>query len=96
MARKEYEMTPKQEADLIQACQPVRYMVIGGMEPSSPQENANNAWKALGKELGFIWDTARAVSGKPTRFFSAEEDPVFLEKKEKYLRDSEGAYEVAP
>jgi hypothetical protein len=51
--RKEFEMTAEQEAKLLEACKPVPYMVIGGMEPRSPQENANDAWCALGREMGF-------------------------------------------
>ena len=50
--RKEYEMTAEQEANLLEACRPVPYMVIGGVVPRSPQKNANDAWCALGREIG--------------------------------------------
>lgn len=42
--RTNYEMTEADLEAIMSACKPVRYMVIGGHEPSSPQENANRAW----------------------------------------------------
>ncbi len=38
-----YEMTPDDLTKIMDACKPMPYMVIGGVEPSSPQENANRA-----------------------------------------------------
>jgi hypothetical protein len=69
--RKEYEMTQAQLDAILAACKPVPYMVFGGMEPRSPQENANDAWKALGNELGFDHMTVRP-NGKGDRFFTAD------------------------
>ena len=69
--RKEFEMSQEQLDAIMDACKPVRYMIIGGVHPRSPQENANSAWAALGKELGFKHMTVRP-SGKGDRFFSAE------------------------
>jgi hypothetical protein len=69
--RKEYEMTQAQLDAILNACKPVPYMVFGGHEPRSPQENANDAWAALGKELGFDHMTVRP-NGKGDRFFSAD------------------------
>ena len=45
--------------------------MVGGHTPSSPQANANAAWAALGKEMGFDSTTVMPISGKGTRFFSA-------------------------
>lgn len=70
--RKEFEMTDEQLAKLIEACKPVPYIVVGGVEPRSPFENANAAWKALGEELGCDGLTALPVSGKSNKFFTAE------------------------
>ena len=72
MARKEYEMTEAQLAKLLEACRPVPYIIVGGMPPRSPQERANDAWRDLGRELGFVWDTV-SISGKDQRLFTAEE-----------------------
>lgn len=70
--RREYEMTEEQLTQLLDACKPVPYMVMGGVEPSSPQENANSAWAALGREMGFDGMSVKPVSGKGQRFFTAE------------------------
>ena len=68
--RKEYEMTEEDLEKILEACKPVRYMVIGGVPPRSPQENANLAWQELGWRMGFDHMTVRP-SGKGDRFFSA-------------------------
>ena len=51
--RQEYEMTQKDLDEIMTACAPVVYMVFGGREPSSPQENSNRAWIRLGNKMGF-------------------------------------------
>lgn len=70
-ARREYEMTEQQHNDLTYACRPVPYIIVGGVPPISQQANVNAAWKALGAELGFDWDSVEAVPGKGARFFTA-------------------------
>ena len=69
--RQEYEMTDEQWRRLIEACQPVPYLIFGGREPSSPQENANRAWQALGREMGFDGMTVKP-SNKGQKWFTAE------------------------
>jgi hypothetical protein len=69
--RKEYEMTQAQLDAILAACKPAPYMVANGMEPLSPQENANDAWAALGQEMGFDHLTVRP-NGKGDRFFTAD------------------------
>jgi len=71
--RREYEMTKEQLDRILEASKPVVYMVIGGIPPRSPQENANAAWASLGRELGFDYMTVQPVPGKDSRFFTAEE-----------------------
>ena len=71
----EFEMTEEQLKKLLDACSPVPYIVAKGVPPMSPQERANLAWQALGKELGFDWRTARPSPGKGERFFIAEPLP---------------------
>jgi hypothetical protein len=73
--RREYELTDEQYARLMDACQPVPYMVIGGVVPPSPRENAEMAWRELGREMGFDGMTARPAPGKSGRFFTAEPVP---------------------
>lgn len=72
MMRKEYQLTEEQYRKLIEASKPIPYMVFGGMEPRSPQENANAAWAVLGNELGFDWTTVDR-SNKGKMFFTAED-----------------------
>lgn len=69
--RKEFEMSQEQLDKLLDACKPVPCIMIGGVMPRSPQENANDAWKALGEELGFKFMTVQP-SPKGQRFFTAE------------------------
>ena len=69
---KEYEMTDEELNEILDACKPVRYMVIGGYQPSSPQENANRAWAELGRKRGFDYLTV-TPSKKGERFFFADE-----------------------
>jgi len=66
--REEYTMTQEQQKTLLDACRPVPYMVIGGIAPRSPQENANAAWCRLGKEMGFDGMSVEPVSGQPLKF----------------------------
>jgi len=70
--RKEFTMTKEQCEKLLDACKPVPYMVFGGIEPRSPQENANAAWAELGLELGFDAMSVRPVAGKGMEVFTAE------------------------
>jgi hypothetical protein len=62
--RKQFVLTPEQIGNLIEASKPVPYLVMGGVAPTSPQENANAAWAILGEEMGFNHMTARPVRGK--------------------------------
>jgi hypothetical protein len=71
MSRQEYEMSEQDLDQLLEACKPVRYMVAGGMEPRSPQQNANDAWASLGRKMGFQHMTVQPISGKDNRFFTA-------------------------
>ncbi len=68
--RTNYEMTEEDLKALLEASKPVTYMVFGGHEPSSPQENANRAWASLGKKMGFDSMTVQPLN-KGQRFFSA-------------------------
>ena len=71
--RREYELTEEQLETIYDACKPVTCMMIGNSLPRNPQENANDAWRAMGVELGFEYMTVEPVPGKGDRFFTAEE-----------------------
>lgn len=70
--KKRFEMTQEQLDKILDACKPVPYMVIGGVQPRTPQENANDAWKALGEEMGFKYMTVEPC-GPDQKVFMAEE-----------------------
>lgn len=69
--RVNYEMTEEDLKKLLEACRPTVVMKIGNYAPASPQENANRAWEALGKRMGFDSLTVQPIPGKGDRFFSA-------------------------
>ena len=70
--RKTFTISEEGYQKLLDAGKPVRYMIFGGHEPTSPQENANYAWKRLGDEMGFKWDTV-IPDGTNSHIFTAEE-----------------------
>lgn len=69
--RTEYEMTEEDLATLLAAFKPVPMIMVGGAYPPSQQENANRAWAALGKKIGFDFMTVRPFEGKGPRSFTA-------------------------
>jgi hypothetical protein len=71
--RKTFTMTTDQRDKLLDAMRPVPAMWIGG-PPRSVQQNANDAWIALGQEMGFDGMTVRPASHELE--FTAEEAPV--------------------
>jgi hypothetical protein len=68
--RTNYEMTQEDLDTLLAAMKPVTAMMIGGTAPRSQQENANDAWKALGLKMGFDHMTVQPSRGGD-RFFTA-------------------------
>lgn len=70
-ARSEFELTEEQLAVLLDASKPTMAILIGGVSPPTPQQNANAAWRRLADEMGFDWSTVQAVAGKGDRFFTA-------------------------
>lgn len=69
--RTNYEMTDTDLERILNACKPVPYIVIGGIEPCSQQENANRAWAELGVRMGFDPMTVKPILSKGNKFFSA-------------------------
>ena len=68
--RRLFEMSEEDLARILEACKPVPCMMIGGMSPPSPQENANASWAELGRRMGFDPFTVQPT-GQGDRFFSA-------------------------
>lgn len=80
--RVDYEMTEKDLEEILEACKPVPCMMIGGVTPSSPQENANRAWASLGEKMGFDSTSVRP-SNKGQRFFTAVPSEMKAQKQER-------------
>ncbi len=71
MTAREFEMSQEQLDKLLDACKPVAMIALQCGTPRSPQANANDAWAALGRELGFDHMTVKP-SRRDQRFFYAE------------------------
>lgn len=87
--RTNYEMTEADEKALLEACRPVPYIVVGGHEPRSQQENANAAWAELGKRMGFDHMSVQPIHGKGTRFFSAVPNENEVDRQVRESREAE-------
>jgi hypothetical protein len=70
MARKEFELTAAQYDKLIESCRSVPLIMLQCGMPRSAQQNANDAWCSLGRELGFDGMTVQP-STKGKLFFTA-------------------------
>lgn len=89
--RTDYEMTEEDLQTLLSACKPTPVMFLSGGQPmsDSPQDNANRAWGALGKKLGFDYLTVRPIAGKGQRFFSAIPSESEEARKERLEREAQ-------
>jgi hypothetical protein len=56
---------------------------------NSPQENANRAWEALGRKMGFDYSTVQPIPGKGQLFFSAVPSETEEARKERLQREAE-------
>ena len=70
--KRNYEMSEEQYAKIMQACEPVPLIMLQLGMPRSPQERANDAWEALGKEMGFQHMTVGPDNSGNERCFIAE------------------------
>lgn len=68
--RETFTMTEEQREKLLDASKPTLVMYLSGGVPmgSSPQENANRAWKALGDEMGFEYMSVQPYEGDVYKF----------------------------
>ena len=74
--KQEYEMTEDNMKELLECAKPVMVIYGNGGTPlfTTPQEKANAFWQALGKKMGFKWDTVKP-SEKGNYIFLAEPFP---------------------
>lgn len=83
--RTNYEMSEEDLKKILEACNPTPVLYgSGGVNfGGDSQENANQAWRALGEEMGFDYMTVRPIQGKGMRFFSAVPSETVEQKKKR-------------
>jgi hypothetical protein len=81
-------MTEEDLSKILDACKPVPMIMLQCGTPSSPQENANRAWAALGERMGFDYMTVQPT-GKGDRFFTAVPSETLEQKKARIERETE-------
>jgi len=64
-------------------------IMVGGVAPPSQQDNANRAWAALGKKMGFDSLSVRPIGGKGQRFFTAIPSETEEAKQERMAAQKE-------
>jgi len=89
--RTEYEMSEADLKKLLKAFKPTPVMFISGGQSigGNQQENANDAWQALGKKMGFDYMTVRPIPGKGNLFFSAVPSENEIQKAEREMKEAE-------
>lgn len=70
--RREFKMSDEDLELIREASRPVPLIMLQAGMPLTPQQNANNAWSALGRKMGFKTYTAGPVEGKSEHYFMAE------------------------
>lgn len=90
-----YEMAQEDLDKILEVCKPTPCIMIGGSTGPGLQENANNAWAALGKKMGFDSMTVRP-SSKGNRFFSAvpTDTKEQVEAKKRLAEEEERSVEI--
>ena len=87
--RTNYEMTTEDLKEMLDACKPTPVIMVGSYTPSSPQENANRAWRLLGEKMGFDSMTVRPTEGKGDRFFSAVPSETEEQREERIKKEEQ-------
>jgi hypothetical protein len=89
--RTRYEMTDDDLKTILAASKPTPVMFLSGGTPmgGSQQENANAAWSALGKKMGFDYMTVRPVPGENQRVFTAVPSETETQRDERLKREAE-------
>jgi len=87
--RSEYKMTQEDFDTLMEAMKPVPMIMLQCGSPPSQQENANRAWEALGKKMGFDGSTVRPVEGKGNLYFTAIPSETEGQRTERLAKEEE-------
>lgn len=81
-------MTEADFEKILNACQPVLCMMIGGYAPRSPQENANAAWDELGSRMGFDGSTVYPDASRGKLAFTAVPNETQEQKEAREDREA--------
>jgi poly-gamma-glutamate capsule biosynthesis protein CapA/YwtB (metallophosphatase superfamily) len=65
-------MTDEEFNDLVEACKPVPYMVIGGIVPESPTDKAMRVWDSVAKRVGCVQSSIAPANTGDDHDFMAE------------------------
>jgi len=74
--RRVFEMTDDDLKALLEACRPVPLIAMQCGPVSSPQENANRAWCALGDRMGFDGMTVMPTGNGQKIFTAVPKEPT--------------------
>lgn len=69
---KQYRLTDSELNEIMEASQPVRYMVIGGYEPESPRERAMRVWNKIAEKYNIDVDSIDDAGTGDSHDFKAE------------------------
>lgn len=73
---KQYRMTDEEHKRLVDACQPVPYMVFGGVPPESPRDKALRVWDEVANRVGCVASTIEpANTGDDKDFMATPSSP---------------------
>lgn len=69
---KTYRLTDEELKQIMDASKPVPYMVIGGVPPSSPRDNAMAVWRRVAARVGCEVDSISPGDTGDNHDFKAE------------------------
>jgi hypothetical protein len=75
MTMADYRMTDEELEELKKASRPVPYLIMGGMPPPSPRENAMRVWRKIAQRVGCVVDTIAPRGGDPHDFSATANPP---------------------
>ena len=70
--KQRFQMTQEQLDTILASCKPVPLIMLQCGMPPTQQENANRAWKELGRVMGFRHMTVEPIPGDDQKVFMAD------------------------
>jgi hypothetical protein len=69
---KQYRMTDEEYKDVMEASQPVPYIVVGGIEPRSSYDRVMPVWRRIAARVGCVVDSIEVAGTGDNHDFMAE------------------------